>query len=303
MAYHPFRHLGLKFLSVGVALGLWFTVAGERTVERMLQVPLELINPPDQLVLVESPPASVEVRVRGASGRLSQLSVGEVVAMIDLSLAKEGRMYAHLTPSQVRAAAGVEVVDVKPGNVPLRFEKSVSKRVPVVPLIEGEPAPGFEPGEATVEPATVEVFGPESAMKRLKEATTEPVSVSGQRSQIREEVTIGLTEGSLRVSSPGRVTVTVPIQPRAVDRLLTAVPVRVRNAGRGVSAQVTPAVVAVAVRGPKDVVEALRPDTVAAFVDLAGLRPGRYNRPVLLAPAQDVVVVRTEPATVQVRIK
>ena len=188
MVYHPFRHLGLKFLSVGVALGLWFTVAGERTVERMLQVPLELSNPPEQLVLVESPPGSVEVRVRGASGRLSQLLPGEVIAMIDLSPAKEGLRYAQLTPSQVRAPGGVEVVEVKPRNVSLRFEKSVSRSVRVVPPIEGEPAPGFAAGEATVEPATVEVSGPESAMKRLKEATTEPVSVSGQRSQVRQDV-------------------------------------------------------------------------------------------------------------------
>jgi YbbR domain-containing protein len=303
MVYHPFRHLGLKFLSVGIALGLWFTVAGERTVERMLSVPLELINPPEQLVLVESPPGSVDVRVRGASGLLSQLAPGEVVAMIDLSLAKEGRMYAHLTPSQVRTQVGVEVVEVKPASVPLRFEKSVSRSVPVVPPIEGEPAPGFVRGEAMVEPATVEVSGPESAMKRLKEATTEPISVSGQRSRVREEVTIGLPEGSLRLSSPGRVTVTVPIQMAPVDRLFTAVPVRVRNAERGVSVQVVPAVVSVVVRGPKDIVEALRLDLVSAVLDLAGLGPGRYNRPVRVDPAQGVVAVRTEPATVQVTIK
>ena len=303
MAYHPFRHLGLKFLSVCVALGLWFTVAGERTVERMLLVPLELINPPAQLVMVESPPGSVEVRVRGAAGRLSQLSAGEVVAMIDLSLAKEGRMYAHLTPSQVRAQVGIEVVDVKPGNVPLRFEKPVSRQVPVVPPIEGEPAPGFLTGEATVEPATVEVSGPESAMKRLREVTTEPVSVSGLRSQVRREVTVGLPDASLRLSSSRTVTVTVPIQQRAVDRLFTAVPVSVRHAERGVSARMMPAVVAVAVRGPQDVVEALRPDQVSAFVDLAGLGPGRYNRAVLVDPAKDVVTVRTEPATVQVTIR
>lgn len=303
MAYHPFRHLGLKFLSVGVALGLWFTVAGERTVERMLMVPLELLNPPQQLVMVESPPASVEVRLRGASGRLSQLSEGAVVAMIDLSLAKEGISYAHLLPRQVRAPAGVEVVAVTLGNVPMRFEKSVSRSVPVVPLIQGEPAPGFVAGDAVVEPAMVDVAGPESAMKRLKDATTAPVSVSGRRNDLREEVTIGLPEDSLRVSSPGRVTVTVPIRPRTVDRLFTAVPVRVRNAGRGVSAQVAPAVVAVAVHGPQDVVEALRPDAVAAFVDLAGLGTGQYNRPVRVDLAQNVVVVRTEPAKVQVRIK
>jgi YbbR domain-containing protein len=172
-----------------------------------------------------------------------------------------------------------------------------------VPPIEGEPAPGFTAGEATVQPATVEVSGPESTMKRLKDATTEPVSVSGQRSLVRQDVAIGLPECSLCVPSPGTVTVTVPIQPRPVDRLLSAVPVRVRNAGRGRSAQAVPAVVAVAVRGPQDVVEALRPDAVSAFVDLAGLRPGRYNLSVRLEPAQGFEVVRTEPAIVQVRIK
>ena len=80
-------------------------------------------------------------------------------------------------------------------------------------------------------------------------------------------------------------------------------PVRVRNAGRGLSAQVVPAAVAVSVRGPKDVVEGLRPDSVGAFVDLAGLGPGRYNLSVRLEPAQEFVVVRSEPTIVQVRIK
>ncbi len=64
-----------------------------------------------------------------------------------------------------------------------------------------------------------------------------------------------------------------------------------------------PAAVAVAVRGPRDVVEALAPTRSPAFVDLAGLGPGRYNLSVRVEPAQDFVVVRIEPATVQVRIK
>jgi hypothetical protein len=303
MAYHPFRHLGLKFLSVGIALGLWLTVAGERTVERTLRVPLEYGNPPPALELVEYPPGTVDVRIRGTSGLLSQVSAGDVIAVVDLSLAREGLKYAYLAPGQVRAPFGVEVVEVKPGMVKLRFEKSVSKTVPVVPVVEGEPAPGFVAGAATVGPATVGVTGPESAMKRLKEATTEPVSVSGQRSQVREEVAIAVLDGSLRLQTTEKATVTVPIQARPIDRVILSVPVRLRNAGRGVSAQVVPAVVAVAVRGPRDVVDGLRPGAVNAFVDLAGLGPGRYNRPVRVDPARDVVVVRTEPSTVQVRIK
>jgi YbbR domain-containing protein len=303
MVYHPFRHLGLKFLSVCVAFGLWFTVAGERTVERTLQVPLLTSNPPEGIELVESPPGTVEVRVRGASGLLSQLSTGAVVATIDLSLAREGQKGAYLTHRQVRAPIGVEVVSVNPPVVPLRFEKSLTKTVPVVPVVEGEPALGFAAGAASVEPASVEVTGPESAMKGLTQAMTEPVSVAGQRSPVHADVAIDVRGASLRLTTPVMATVTVPIQPRPIDRLILSAPVRVRNARRGVSGQVVPAAVAVVVRGPQDVVEALRPDAVAAFVDLAGLGPGRYNLPVQVDPAQDVVVVRTEPATVQVRVK
>ncbi len=303
MVYHPFRHLGLKFLSVCVAFGLWFTVAGERTVERTLQVPLLTSNPPERIELVESPPGTVEVRVRGASGLLSQLSTGAVVATIDLSLAREGQKGAYLTLSHVRAPIGVEVVKVTPQVVPLRFEKSLTKTVPVVPVVEGEPAPGFAAGAASVEPASVEVIGPESAMKRLTQAMTEPVSVSGQRSLVRAEVAVDVRDASLRLTTPVTATVTVPIQPRPIGRVIASVPVQVRNAGRGVSAQVVPSVVAITVQGSPDVVEALRPDTIGAFVDLARLGPGRYNLPVQVDPAQDFVVVRTEPATVQVRVR
>ncbi len=76
MAYHPFRHLGLKFIAVAVALGLWFTVAGEETVERNLAVPLELQNRSEQLELVGTMPTTVHVRVRGRAGIVSQLDPG-----------------------------------------------------------------------------------------------------------------------------------------------------------------------------------------------------------------------------------
>lgn len=303
MIYHPFRHLGLKFLSVAVALGLWFIVAGEQTVERSLRVPLELRNRPERLELVESPPASVDVRVRGSSGLLSQLSAGDVIAMVDLSTAKVGRRFFHLTRSQVRGPFGVEVVEVTPGTVSLRFEPSGTRWVPVVPVIEGEPAPGYLAGEVSVAPTTVEVAGPESALQRLKEATTEPVSVSGARKPVRESVTIGVPDANLRLTEPINATVTVQVRPTPVDRLVTPVPVHFTNIGQALSAQAVPAAVVVAARGPKDVVDGLRPDAIGAHVDLAGLGPGRYNLSVQIDPSQDYLVVRTVPAAVSVRIK
>ena len=46
MAYHPFRNLGLKFLSTLVAILLWLVVAGERVVERVMRAPVEFQNLP-----------------------------------------------------------------------------------------------------------------------------------------------------------------------------------------------------------------------------------------------------------------
>lgn len=302
MAYHPFRHLGLKILSVVMALGLWFTLAGEQTVERSLRVPLELRNRPPKLELVEDPPSTVEVRVRGGSSLLSQLSASDVVAEIDLALAKTGRRYFPVTPAQVRAPFGVDVVDVTPGTISLRFEASLTRRVPVVPMLDGEPAPGYAAGAVSVRPDTVEVAGPESAVQRLREVNTEPVSIAGAREAVRESVAIGLPDPSLRLTSLGNAVVVVQIDPLPV-RLVTQVPVHIRNATRGASAAALPAAIAVAVRGRKDVVEALRPDSVLAYVDLAGLGPGQYNLTVRVDPSPDFVVVRTEPATVRVRIR
>ena len=91
MAYHPFRNLGLKFLSICIAALLWLVVAGERVVERVMRAPVEYQNLPGGLELVGQPPESVEVRLRGPSGGLSRMSAGEMAAVVNVGGARPGR--------------------------------------------------------------------------------------------------------------------------------------------------------------------------------------------------------------------
>ncbi len=102
MAYHPFRHLGLKVLAITLASVLWFTVAGEHVVERSLRVPLAVRNLPTHLEIVGDLPDSVDVRVRGSSAQLSRLDPGDVVAMLDLSSDRTGQRLFHLRSDEVR---------------------------------------------------------------------------------------------------------------------------------------------------------------------------------------------------------
>ena len=64
-------------------------VSGEETVERGLRVPLELQQLPAGLELLGESPTTVDVRVRGASGTLSRVAPGDIVAVLDLRSARD----------------------------------------------------------------------------------------------------------------------------------------------------------------------------------------------------------------------
>lgn len=211
MAPFSFRNFGLKVLSICIATLLWLVVAGERVVERVLRVPVELQNLPAELEIVSSPPDTVEVRVRGSSGTLSRMAPGDVSAVIDLRGARTGRRLFHLTPGQVNTPYGLETVQVSPPTLTMEFETTGIRMVRVQPTIDGQPARGFEVVSVRSEPETVEVSGPESALKQLREAITEPISVSDLKATVREVVTVGVADASVRVRAPQTTTVTVTI--------------------------------------------------------------------------------------------
>jgi YbbR domain-containing protein len=304
MAYNPFRQFWLKLLAVMMATLLWLTVAGEHVVERTLRVPLELRNVPEQLEIVGDPPMTVDVRVRGSSTLLTRTEPGEIVAILDLATARAGSRLFHLRADEVRRPYGVEVAQITPVTISLELEKSGRRSVPVVPAVEGDPAPGYVIGRAMATPGAVEVVGPESRLRELTSATTEPISVAGQRGNVTDTVTIGVSDSALRLVEAQSATVTVEVLPAPVERDLAGVPIRWRNLGSGLSARIQPSVLRVTVRGRRAAFDALRPEMVDAFVDLAGLGPGQYNLRVQVDTTQvDVGVMSMEPSVVQVTIK
>jgi YbbR domain-containing protein len=297
----PFRHVGLKLLALLVALLLWMAVSGEETVERGLRVPLELQQLPTGVELTGDVPTTVDVRVQGGSSTLSRVLAGDVVALLDLRSARPGRRVFPLTADQVRAPFGVDVVQITPSAITLVFEGSASRSVPVVPAVDGRPAPGFVVGPMTAEPSVVEVVGPEGAVKRATEAVTEPVSVSNARDRVRETVTLGVLDPSLRLKNARSAVVSVQIVPAPMERTLRNRPVHLRNVTPSLTAQAEPTAVDVALRGSRQALGRLDPDDVLAYVDLAGLGAGTYQLTVH-AEAPEAGVTHIEPMTVQVRM-
>lgn len=302
MAGFPFRNIWLKFLAISIAALLWLVVAGDRVVERALRVPIEFQNLPQGIEIVGDSPGSVDVRLRGSSGTLGRLGPGDITAVIDLRSARPGQRLFHLTAANVNVPYGVEVVQVGPATLPIGFENSAIRIVQVRPSVEGQPAPGYEVISVTSTPATVEVVGPESSLRGLDEAMTEPVSIAGLSRPVREVVTVGVADPNVRLRTPQTAEVNVQIVAGSSVRTFTAVPVQVRNLDNGLRARISPVTVVVSVRGTQDAVNELTADRVDAYIDAAGLNVGDHTLELHVQTSQGLAVEATNPSSLRVRI-
>jgi YbbR domain-containing protein len=224
--------------------------------------------------------------------------------MLDLATARTGARLFPLRTDEIRVPYGIEVVQVNPPSISLSLEKSVRRTVPILPTTDGEPAPGYVVGRMSAEPSTVQIIGPESHVRDVSAATTEPIEIDGRTERVRDVVAVGVTDSSVRlVQQALNATVVIEILPAPIEREVPGVPVRSRNLGQGLVPRLVPAVVKVDVRGQRDVLGRITPDTIDAFVDLAGLGPGRYNLRVQVDPSPDVGVGTVTPGVVSVTIK
>jgi YbbR domain-containing protein len=116
-------------------------------------------------------------------------------------------------------------------------------------------------------------------------------------------VTVGVDDSALRLRQPLTAEVRVDIVPAPAERTIAGVVVAMRGGRDGSSAVGLPATVAVTVRGVQESLAGVTASQIEAFVDLAGLAPGRYNLPVRVDPSRAFGVSHVEPATVDVRIR
>ena len=240
--YHPFGHLGLKFVSVRHRRRAVVRRRGRGDRGAEPARPARAAEHAGEPRTGGEPAARRgRARARHRRGCSASCRPRDVVAVIDLSAARPGRRLFHLTQQNVRTPFGVEVTQVSPGTISLVFERSGSRTVRVVPTVEGRAAEGYTVGAATAEPASVVVVGPESALRDVKEAITDPVSIEGARRQVRESATVGVADPRVRLQEPVNARITVDIFPTPVQRAVLNVPVRFENTGRGLSAQVRPA--------------------------------------------------------------
>src|ERR1051326_994334 len=120
----------LKLISVVLAVMLWMLVAAETSSEIGMEVPLEFRNIPSQLEITGDTTNVVQVRLRGSPNVIRQISVKDVSTTIDLSKMRPGDRIVPLSPQNVQAPFGAEVIRVNQSNVRFNLKrKKIKKKI------------------------------------------------------------------------------------------------------------------------------------------------------------------------------
>ncbi len=293
------QNIFLKILSLVFAIILWFFVVLEDKVEQDVDVFIHYQHVPKGLMLVNTPPNKIHVKVVGPRSILRNLSRKTLSLNIDLSEFERGRHLVVLHPKDIPLPAGLEIIGIQPEKIEIVLERIASRLVPVEPMLEGSPPSGWKLVKVTVIPSKVRIRGPESLVYRIKRLRTKPIDISNLKGEVVRVVELEVPD-MLTVLPSALVKVKLLIKEKIVEREIKDLKVNAQGASGPV--KLKPSKICVLLRGPERLLGPFAELKIEALVDLRGLKPGQYRLPVKIKLPEGIKIIDVQPKKIIVEI-
>jgi hypothetical protein len=295
-------NLGLKASAIGLAIVMFSLVHGAEDMERSVYVGVVVQPPPDaeDMMMVTEIPDRVRVRLRGSRARLNAIRQ-ENLPPVDVVLKTTEEPHFYFEKEMFDLPAGVTVVGVVPPSLAFKWVPRATRDLPIEVALDGNLSRGLEwASPPEVFPETVEVEGPRDVVNSMRTVRSMEIDVSKLDEGVvqRELPLVGAPANTTFVTPT--VMVTLRVQAKMGERVLPSL--RVSPEG-GVPRAMRPRVVALRVRGPETVVDALDPASVYATVDLTDVpdHKGPISLPVQIRGLPEKVdVLDVDPPMVNV---
>jgi len=203
------HNIGLKLVSLLLAIGLWTVVARDPIAEVEMKVPIEFHNLPDNLEIDSASFTEAQIRVRGPERVIHRLQAADLHAEVDLASVQPGERTFDLTSRQVRVPQDLEVVQIIPGQFHLSFDNRETRTVEVRPRVTGNFASGMRVKQVTADPSSVMITGPRRRVEAVEDATTDPVDISGAMTRASFVTQAYVPDPLIQVVHPTPIRVTV----------------------------------------------------------------------------------------------
>ena len=268
---------------------------------------LEVIGQDPSLILTSEIPPTIEVTLRAPRSVWEQLVAQEnsVQGILDITGLSAGE---HTQVIQIRIGQRpAKTVLVTPETITFTLEPLSTQSLPIDIIVSGEPAVGYQAGEATVEPTQIAISGPESIVRQAARARV-LVNLDDERESIDEVFDVQILDDQNTILNgvsinPQSARVMIPISPQSGYRDLAVKVVvsgQVAAGYRLENISVFPPVITVFAEDA-ELVNALPGVVETQALDLQDARENISTRLALTLP-DTITIVGTKTVQVQVDI-
>jgi hypothetical protein len=209
-----FRNPLYKLLALLVAVLLWASVQGIRSVEQSLDVPIALEDIPSDVVVVDLSVSEINLRIVGSRAAVRRAERQLTRYPLSLRGLKPGEARLAVEAERLSPPRGARVTARSPSLVTLRLDHRVEKRVRIRPDLVGGPPEGYRLLGVDVIPEEVLLEGARTALRNLREVLTERIELGTLRGSGEEEVRLALGSAHVwRADGEGPIRVRFRMEP------------------------------------------------------------------------------------------
>ena len=213
------RNLRTFLLALVLGISVWVSAvsAADPNVERAYPnpIPFQVIGQDPSLVVTSDLPSTVDVSLRAPRSVWESLISREdsVRAVLDLTGLSAGE---HMVNIQITVARRpYQLILVNPTTLTVDLESIATQTYPLVLSLAGQPAAGYQAGDASMDLTEVAVSGPESIIQQVGQARV-VVNLDGIRESIDESLQIQVVDAQNKALkgltiNPESVRVNIPI--------------------------------------------------------------------------------------------
>ena len=289
---------------LAICIYIFYTLSMQDS--KSFTVPLK-IHANSGIVAAGAYPSTIKISLKGKTEDIASIKKDDFSAYLDLDfLSKDGTYRLPVLvdlPQQAMLLDTLEVT-VSPQEVNLRVEEKITSFVPVKPLINGEPAHGYEIKSIVVKPDTIELTGPRSMVENCTRLQTKAVSVKNATVSLEQEVSPESPGAYLKLDSRQKLTVTVEIVPVGAEKefkIASVGFVSLKN-----SLEVYPKNISgtIQLKGNLVDLEGFSPATQTLYVNCESIEePGTYELPVKCQVSDKFEVKGFSPAKITVDVR
>jgi YbbR domain-containing protein len=207
------RNLGWKIFSLLVSLLLWFFYARDPEVGAFVSVPVEYRGMPDNLEISSDLVGVVSIDLRGPSEKVANFSASKSAVVLDFSgIHKPGEQTFQIDERDITLPSGMRLERAIPAQIRLQFERRTQQDVPVEVRFSGDPPQGYELQRYSVTPETLTLVGPESRVRKIEHAVTDPIDLTTTQGAATFRVNAFVGDPHVRFEKPVKIAVRVEIQ-------------------------------------------------------------------------------------------